>query len=95
MFENARHSTSGIRANLAPALQNFLWFLIEGMAVEKQANLQVFELLPVDGVLQVVHSQRDPAFNQTLMLPGFAPVEATVYVVDDGTRSTMLLATSD
>ncbi|MDL2293948.1 DUF960 domain-containing protein [Ruminococcaceae bacterium OttesenSCG-928-D13] len=92
MFENERYITSGIEAALEPALQNMLWYLIEAVEVKEKSNLQVFELSVVHSVLHATHSQEQPDYCQTHALPGFAPVAAKVFVIDDGDHSTMLLA---
>lgn len=92
MFDNMRLVTHGANETLSPALQHFLWYLVENMEVREKDYLQVFELYEKDGVLTVHHSQECPPYSQTHALPGFDLVSVKIYVIDDQTHSTMLLA---
>ena len=49
--------------------------------------------VPADnGKQKIVHEQEIPEFRQEYILPADTPINAKVYVIDDGDHSTMLLA---
>ena len=89
--DGKRYTTRRVQQTLQPALQNMLWYLVETMAVEKKSDIQVFELADNKGVLQVTHIQERPEYHELHTLPGFAPLTATVLVVDEFGHCTMML----
>ena len=62
------------------------------MEVAEKDYLQVF-LLSVDGENQrIIHEQEQPEYRKEYLFSSENPVTAKVYVIDDKTHSTMLLA---
>ena len=100
MFESDRYATRGVSASIPMWLQAFLWRSIVGIPPGERDYLQVFQLSPsgdgrdVHGAFQeIVHTQEKPEFLTRYLLTGDgAPVTAKVFVIDDDTHSTMLLA---
>lgn len=100
MFDNQRYMTRGIESTLPPAIVLFLWSLIDELRQSDHQldYLQVFNLWEDKDAtgtsIQVVrHNQEEPEYEAiyTLYLPDL-PIKAKVYVIDDITHSTMLLA---
>ena len=92
MFNNQRYVTRGISNKLPLMLQIILWGLIDTMEVAEKDYLQVF-LLSDDGENQrIIHEQEQPEYRKEYLFPSENPVTAKVYVIDDETHSTMLLA---
>ena len=92
MFNNQRYVTRGISNELPLMLQIILWGLIDTMEVVQKDYLQVF-CLSVDGDKQrIIHEQEQPEYRKEYLFPSENPVTAKVYVIDDKTHSTMLLA---
>lgn len=96
MFENARYVTQGISTEIPGYLQNLLWYLIETMEIQEKDYLQVFTLTSIweDGELKqsVLHSQERPAYRKEYRIRAYLPVTAKIFVIDDGSHTTMLLA---
>ena len=102
MFSNNRYQTKGIKEHLPIDVQVTLWKLIDRAKSEgKELDyLQVFEiekLEPDDGQrrIRINHKQEVPPreATYTLEIPEeMELVSAKVFVIDDGTHSTMLLA---
>ena len=72
-----------------------MWIAIDLMPDPKD-YLQVFELEPLGEYVQsIAHKQETPEYSGQiyvpLLLPDSKPVTATVFVIDDGDHSTMLL----
>ena len=62
------------------------------MEVAEKDYLQVF-CLSADGENQrIIHEQEQPEYRKEYLFPSENPVTAKVYVIDDKTHSTMLLA---
>ena len=92
MFNNPRYVTSGVNSELPLLTQIILWGLIDTMEVVRKDYLQVF-LLSADGENQrIIHEQEQPEYRKECLFPSENPVTAKVYVIDDKTHSTMLLA---
>ena len=91
-FQNKRLVTIGICTEITDILQEVMWIMVGQM--DEPDYLQVFELMGTnDGVL-IVHSQEVPPYENTVKVGytvelGF---RQKVYVIDDETHSTMLLA---
>lgn len=92
MFNNKKYISKGVNAMLSLPLQNLLWYLVETMQVEQRDYLQVFTLYEENGVQMLCHAQENPSYTKTEKLEGFSPITAKVFVIDDGTHSTMILA---
>lgn len=92
MFENKRFITKGIAENIDPLLQLFLWQCIDNMPHPKD-YLQIFTLEPEKGKLKIKHCQEEPDYKQEYLLSADAPFYiGKIFVIDDKTHSTMLLA---
>ena len=92
MFNNPRYATSGVNSELPLLTQIILWGLIDTMEVAEKDYLQVF-CLSADGENQrIIHEQEQPEYRKEYLFPSENPVTAKVYVIDDKTHSTMLLA---
>lgn len=77
--------------NIPPLLQSFLWELIFNLPADKD-YLQVFSL-SVDGEKQIIkHTQEVPEYSREYCFEFEEPVTEKIFVIDDGTHSTMLLA---
>lgn len=72
-------------------LQIFMWQCIDNLKVEKD-YLQVFNLSVVNGIQKVEHKQEVPEYQNTYSVLVDNPVDAKVFIIDDGDHSTMLLA---
>ena len=92
MKTEKRYITRGIQATLPGWLVNLLWFLRDGMEVEKKDYLQIFRLSRTDKGQHIEHEQEQPPYQKTLDVPCEDAVGAKVYIIDDGTHVTMLLA---
>lgn len=72
-----------------------MWYMIETMTAD-QDYLQIFELKQelVDGRLKqkLIHSQEQPPYRKEMIFEAANPVTRKVYIIDDKTHSTMLLA---
>lgn len=100
MFDNQRYLTSGVQSTLPQSIVLFLWSLIDELSQSdhKLDHLQVFNLWEdkdaMGNSLQAVrHNQEEPEYTAiyNLYLPN-EPIHAKVFVIDDTTHSTMLLA---
>lgn len=92
MFINPRYCTRGINETVPILTQIVLWNLIDSMKVEEKDYLQVFKLT-TDGTTQhITHSQEHPLYERTLEFRTNEPITAKVFVIDDETHTTMLLA---
>lgn len=92
MIQNHRFITRGIEAEVPLWLQNFMWYTIDAMEVESKDFLQVFTLSVENDKQKVVHAQEQPHYEKTYLQETDIPITAKVFVIDDGTHSTMLLA---
>ena len=90
MFENQRYITRGVSQKVDLPLQLFMWQCIEELDVPKD-YLQVFELSAENGKQKIKHIQEEPEYRQEYLID--APVFiGKIFVIDDETHSTMLLA---
>lgn len=96
MFTGSKFITRGIRDNVPPFLQHILWYLIETMEVEEKDYLQVFHL---EGTMEngknkqkIVHTQEQPEYRKEYAICSRQIVNAKIFVIDDATHCTMLLA---
>ncbi|NMM65124.1 DUF960 domain-containing protein [Clostridium sp. P21] len=98
MFNNERYMTKGIQQEIPLELQLFLWNCIDTLKEEGQKldYLQVFELTKerVDDVFfqKIEHRQEVPEYSKSYRLIFNELIEAKIFVIDDGTYSTMMLA---
>ena len=94
MFNNPRYITQGINETVPLALQLLMWNMIDTMQVSQKDYLQVFELSEKDGKQKIVHKQEQPEYERTysLDMEDTSFLYAKIFVIDDETHSTMLLA---
>ena len=91
MFHNARYLTRGVDSQVPKGLQLALWAMIDLNEGEKD-YLQVFRLT-TDGTTQhITHSQEQSPYERTLEFRTDNPITAKIFVIDDETHTTMLLA---
>ena len=84
--------TKGVMENIDPLLQIFMWDCIEKIPLQKD-YLQVFELAKENEKLKITHSQEQPEYKKEYLLRTDAPFYVgKVFVIDDETHITMLLA---
>ena len=89
MFENQKFLTHGITSQLPLWMINMLWLMI--LTSEKD-YLQVFTLTKTPTGQHIVHEQEQQPYRYELDVPCDDAVNAKVFVIDDLTHSTMLLA---
>ena len=92
MFINPRYCTRGINETVPILTQIVLWNLIDSMEVEEKDYLQVFKLTTDGKTQHITHSQEQPLYERTLEFRTNEPITAKVFVIDDETHTTMLLA---
>ena len=92
MFNNPKYLTRGVRSTIPGWLVILLWHLIEKMPVEPKDYLQVFRLQKTAAGQRITHLQEQPPYHQELDVPCSDAVDAKIFVIDDTTHSTMLLA---
>ena len=92
IFQNQKFMTCGVRDKIPLILQALMWELIENLPVDKD-YLQVFLLsAETSGKQRIKHIQEEPAYEKEYELDWEEPVTAKIFVIDDETHSTMLLA---
>ena len=94
MFTNQRYATRGVAEQIPNYLQNLLWHLTDTMETAKKDHLQIFRLSDKNKKQCIIHDQEQPPYHQEYLIDsgGFSVVDGKVYLLDDGQRSTMLLA---
>lgn len=97
VFTNKRYITCGISCTIPDEIQFALWIMIDNLRTNSNIEvdyLQVFRLSNQNGKQKIIHSQEQPEYcNEILVAFIWNPVEnAKIFVVDDGTHSTMMLA---
>lgn len=90
MFTN-RYITRGVQSQIPAVLQIFMQDCISAVS-EPADNLQIFRLSESNGKQKVVHEQEVPESKREYLLDVPKPVNAKVYVIDDGDHCTILLA---
>lgn len=92
MFNNQRYVTRGITNTVPLVTQIILWDCIDSMKIEQKDYLQVFKLTADNHTQHVTHSQEKPAYERSFEFRTDEPITAKIFVIDDETHSTMLLA---
>ena len=92
IFNNTHFISSGIRNNVPPLLQIIMWELIKQIPVDNQDYLQVFSLSAKDGRQRIKHTQEVPEYSKEYVISTENPITEKVFVIDDKTHSTMILA---
>lgn len=91
IFNNKHFITCGIQENVPPLLQIIMWELINQMPVDKD-YLQVFSLSDDNGKQRIKHTQEVPEYSKEYVFITDKPITTKIFVIDDKTHSTMLLA---
>ena len=92
MFENQKFITRGVLSTIPAELADLMWHIVLTMEVEEKDYLQVFRLTKTPAGQHIVHEQEQPPYRYELDVPCDDAVDAKVFVIDDLTHSTMLLA---
>lgn len=92
MFQNPKYLTCGAQRTLPGWLVLLLWNLIERIPDEQRDYLQVFRLSRTAGGQHITHEQEQPPYAYEMDVPCIDAVNAKIFVIDDQTHSTMLLA---
>lgn len=97
MFENQKYITRGIQEEIPIWIQSFMWQAIDRMDVPVKDYLQIFSLECTSGSgkpdQHIIHSQEQPQYRKDYQISGnLHSIDAKIYVIDDVTHSTMLLA---
>ena len=91
MFPKQRLATRAICERISFELQVYMWHCIDALEVE-QDYLQVFRLFNKDGKQMMVHEQEVPPYKKEYLLVGYEPIDAKIFVINDGDYATMLFA---
>ena len=91
MFQNDRYLTCGVDSSIPLELQMFLWQCVDGLP-EPRDHLQFFDLKPKGNLQSITHRSEEPEYRMDYLLPAYSPISEKIYVIDDGTHSTMLLS---
>ena len=83
MFKGPKCLTRGVENSLPRWLIHLLWHMVLTPETE-QDFLQRGQ--------QIIHEQEQPPYKRELTVPCEDAVDAKIYVINDGTVSTMLLA---
>lgn len=99
MFDNgSRYITRGVGNRIPLDIQIFIWQLIEDLkdTVGEVDYLQVFDISIVDEIektVRIIHSQEVPKYKKIWIVKSSESCDnEKIFVIDDDTHSTMLLA---
>ena len=92
MFQNPKYLTCGAQRTLPGWLVLLLWHLIDRIPDNQRDYLQVFRLTRTATSQHIAHSQEQPPYSYEMDVPCADAVNAKIFVIDDQTHSTMLLA---
>jgi len=100
MFDSStRYKTCGVVHEIPIEMQLILWEMIDTLKtkIETLDYLQVFELKTKyedngQKKQSIRHFQEQPPYEKVIVLEYDAPLDQKIYVIDDQTHSTMLLA---
>ena len=92
MFNDQKFLTRGVMAEIPSWLTNLMWHMVLTMEAEEKDYLQVFTLTKTPTGQHIVHEQEQPPYRYELDVPCDDAVNIKVFVIDDLTHSTMLLA---
>ena len=91
-FNNKRFITNGVAEKVNPSLQMFMWQCIDDMPPTKD-YLQIFKCSVYDGKQKITHIQEEPEYQREYLIISDAPFfVGKIFVIDDETHSTMILA---
>ena len=91
MFSSNRYMTKGIKEEIPLQIQIYLWNLIDNLP-EPKDYLQVFHLSDFEGKQKIIHKQEEPEYSAEYLILCENPITKKIYVIDDETHCTMLLA---
>ncbi|MBR6982998.1 MAG: DUF960 domain-containing protein [Ruminococcus sp.] len=91
MFDNSRYLTCGVDSTIPIELQLFMWACID-LLPEPRDYLQIFDLEQVGDIQSIAHRSEQPEYQKVYLLPSEKPITEKIYVIDDSTHSTMILA---
>ena len=92
MFDDQKFLTRRIESEIHSRLKNLISHMVLTMEVEEKDYLQVFTLTKTPTGQHIVHEQEQPPYRYELDVPCDDAVDAKVFIIDDLTHSTMLLA---
>lgn len=91
MFTNKRYLSRGVDDTIPIELQLFMWACIDQLP-EPRDYLQIFDLEQVGDMQSLTHRSEQPEYHKVYLLPSENPITEKIYVIDDSTHSTMILA---
>ncbi len=91
MLNSNRYLTRGVQTVIPFELQFFMWELIDQLP-EPKDYFQVFKLTVQDGKQHISHESEQPEYHKEYDIETANPIEAKIYIIDDGTHCTMLLS---
>jgi hypothetical protein len=96
MFDGTRFASAKLQKILPEWSRNLLWYLIEEMIVPEKNRIQYFQLGRVfhagEYKQKIIHIQQQPNYHEEYILTVRNPIDAAIFVIDDVTHCTMLLA---
>ena len=92
-----RYATQGINHTLSLPEQLILWNLYDTMNISEKDYLQVFKLERQyhrngKAAQKITHSQEVPPYSKAFTFQFTNPVDTKVFIINDTTHETMLLA---
>ncbi|MCC0649293.1 DUF960 family protein [Clostridioides sp. ZZV15-6598] len=101
LFNGKKYISKGVKAQISPELQNFIWGLIEKLEGDKE-YIQIFDLIPGDSNrISVIHKQGCPKYiathelQQSICNNYKINSEKTIIVKDDISYVVMALSSED
>ena len=91
MFNSNRYLTRGVQTTIPFELQFFMWELIDQLP-EPKDRFQIFRLTIQNGKQHISHESEQPEYHKEYDIETSNPIETKIYVIDDDTHCTMLLA---
>lgn len=91
MFTNKRYLSRGVNNTIPIELQLFMWACIDQLP-EPRDYLQIFDLEQVGNMQSITHRSEQPEYHKVYLFPSEKPITEKIYVIDDSTHSTMILA---
>lgn len=87
MFSNRRFTTPCVQSTIPLLIQNKLWDMIDGL--QGLLKLDYLQIFTVQGNI-IIHSQEQPEYRLTTVSPLPVSDSLKIYVIDNGSYSTML-----
>ena len=91
-FQNRRLVTIGVCTEISDTLQGVMWAMVS--QIKEPDYLQIFELQGTPEGVLICHSQEVPPYENVVKVNCVVELgfKKKVYIIDDETLSTMLLA---